>query len=83
MILTAVGVISHSNDAHWLLRDISTQHFHVSSCVFVSSKNRPPHPISPEDVVSIHSQAERMDRLIFQQDLKQKFLGIISQITEM
>ena len=83
MILTAVGVISHSNNAHWLLRDVSTEHFHVSSCVFVSSKDRPPYPVSPENVISIHSQAKRMDRLILQQNLKQNILGIILQMNEM
>lgn len=82
MILTVIGVISHGNDAHWLLRDVGTQHFHVSSCVLVSSKDGPPHPVSPEDVVSIHSQAKRVDRLVLQQDLKQKIAAMISQTTE-
>lgn len=72
MILTAVGVISYSNDAHWLLRDVSTQHFHVSSSVLVSSEDSPPHPVSPEDVISIHSETERMDGLVFQQHLRHK-----------
>ncbi len=68
--LTAVGVIGHSDDAHWLLRNISTQHLHFSSCVFVSPKHGPPHPVRPEDVVPVHSQAKRMHRLILQHHLQ-------------
>lgn len=77
MILTAVGVISHSDDAHWLLRDVGAQDFHVSSCVLVGSEDCPPHPVGPEDVVSIHGQAEGMDGLVLQQDLQQEHEGRI------
>ncbi|TNN82489.1 hypothetical protein EYF80_007324 [Liparis tanakae] len=42
-------------------------------------KDGPPHPVSPEDVVSIHSQAKWMHRLILQQDLQRKHFPIISQ----
>lgn len=79
MILTAVGVISYSDDAHWLLWDVSTQHFHVASCVLVGSKDGPPHPVSPEDVISINRKSKRMDRLILQQDLVQTNDCIISK----
>lgn len=72
VILTAVGVISHCNDAHRLLRDVSTQHFHVSSCELVSPEHSPPHPISPKNVISINSQAKWVDRLVLQQDLRQE-----------
>lgn len=78
-ILTAVGVISHCNDAHRLLRNVSTQHFHVSSCVLVSSEDGSPHPVGPKDVIAIHRQAKRMDRLILQQDLRQKFCSLSFQ----
>ncbi len=68
--LTAIGVVGHSDDTHWLLRYVSTQHLHVSSCVFVRPKHRPPHPVSPEDVVPVHSQAKWMHRLILQHHLQ-------------
>lgn len=74
MILTAIAVISYCNDAHRLLRDIGTQHFHVSSCKLVSPQDSPPHPVSPKYVISIHGQTKWMNRFVLQQDLMQYIL---------
>lgn len=69
MIPTAVGIVSHSNDAHWLLRDVGSQHFHVSSSELVCPQDSSPHPVRPEYVVSVHGQTEWMNRFVLQQDL--------------
>lgn len=69
--LTAIGVVGHSDNAHRLLRDVGAQHLHVSSRVFVSSKHGPPNPVGPEDVVAVHSQAERMHWLVLQHHLRE------------
>ena len=67
--LTAIGVVGHGNNPHGLLRYVSTQDLHVPSCVLVSSKHCPPHPVGPEDVVSVHGQAKWMHRLTLQHQL--------------
>lgn len=54
-ILTAVSVIGHCDDTHWLLRDVGPQHLHLSTGEFVSSEHSPADPIGPEDVVTIDS----------------------------
>lgn len=75
MIRTVVSVVGHGDDAHWLLRNVGAQHFHVPSGVLVRPQHRPAHPVRPEDVVAVHSQAEGMDGLVLQQDLQQGGLG--------
>ena len=57
-ILTAVGVVGHSNDTHGLLGDINTQKLHVSAHVLVGSLHSPAHPVRPEDVIAVDSQAK-------------------------
>ncbi|TNN81338.1 hypothetical protein EYF80_008394 [Liparis tanakae] len=53
------GTVTESDDAHWLLRYVGSEHLHVSSCVFVGPQHGPPHPVRPEDVVAVHGQAKR------------------------
>lgn len=62
-ILTAVSVVGHSNDAHGLLGDVNAQQLHVSAHIFVGSLHGTAHPIRPEDVITINSQAKGVDRL--------------------
>lgn len=62
-LLTAVGVVGHSNDAHGLLGDVHTQQLHVAAHIFVGPLHCPPYPVGPEDVLPIHSQPERVDWL--------------------
>lgn len=65
---TAIGVLGHGNDAHGLLGNVSTQHFHVSA-EFIRSKHGSAHPVCPEDVLAIHSQAKWVHRLVLQDHL--------------
>lgn len=62
-VLTAVGVVGHGNDAHGLLGDVNTQKLHVSAHVLVGSLHSPAHPVRPEDVIAIDSQAKGVHRL--------------------
>lgn len=68
-VLTAVGVIGHGDDAHGLLGDVDAQKFHVSAHVLVSSLHSPAHPVCPEDVIAIDSQAKGVHGLRFQDHL--------------
>lgn len=61
--LTAIGVIGHSDDAHRLLRDVHAQQLHVTAHVLVGPLHSPAHPVSPEDVLPVHSQPEGVDWL--------------------
>lgn len=68
-VLTAVGVVGHGDDAHGLLGDVDAQKFHVSAHVLVSSLHSPAHPVCPEDVIAIDSQAKGVHGLRFQDHL--------------
>lgn len=67
--LTVIGVFGHSDDAHWLLWNVSTKYFHVSA-VFICSEHSSTHPVRPENIFTIHSQTERMNRLVLQNHLR-------------
>jgi len=68
-VLTAVGVVGHGNDAHGLLGDVNTQKLHVGAHVLVGSLHSPAHPVCPEDVIAIDSQAKGVHGLRFQDHL--------------
>lgn len=70
--LTAVGVVGDSDDSHGLVWDVRAQNFGVSSRVFAGAKDGSPHPICPENVLVIHSQAEECAWARLDNDLKCK-----------
>lgn len=61
--LTAVGVIGHGDDAHGLLGDVHSQQLHVTAHVLVGPLHCPPYPVSPENMLSVHSQPKGVDGL--------------------
>jgi hypothetical protein len=46
-----------------LLGNVHTQQFHIAAHILVGPLHSPPHPISPEDVLSIYSQPKGVDWL--------------------
>lgn len=65
---TAVGVLGHGDDAHGLLGDVGTQHFHIPA-EFIRSEHSSAYPICPEDVLAVYSQAKRVHGLVLQDHL--------------
>lgn len=61
--LTAVGVIGHGDDAHGLLGNVHPKQLHVAAHILVGSLHSPPHPVSPENVLSVHRQPKGVDGL--------------------
>lgn len=61
-ILTAISVFGNCYNSHWLVGNISSKNFSVSSGELVGSQHSPPSPIRPKNVVSMDSKSKKCAR---------------------